>query len=199
MSPAVGNNSSGTRVLFIGQSLNLVPNGNTYPMQLMNGSFPKVPYTNSAIGGAAWNGLVKVRNYMVLPWVAVSGYTVLIMNGGTTDLAVGATGADCYAGMGEFSTWAKANGFDWIIGTTITPSTTFTGPQETQRLAGNTLILADASNYFDSEADLMSDSRLTNPADTTYYADGTHFTATGAGVAASVVQPVLASVLAAHP
>ena len=191
------NRAARSRVVFIGQSLNLVPFGSTYPDQLM-ASFPKVPYTNSAVGGAAWNGLTKVREFQVKPWATRAAVSILIMNGGTTDIAVGATGADTYAAMGSYATWATSNGYDYVIGTTITPDTAFSGPQETERLACNTAIMADASNYFDAQVDFMTDSRLTDAADTTYYTGGIHWTAAGAGVAASVMKPTLASVLAAH-
>lgn len=190
---------STTRVVFTGQSLNVVPATNSYPMQLMNGYFPRVLWHNSAVSGAAWSSLDKTKNVLEAPWAAIAKYSILVMNGGTTDLVLDSTGLDVYTAMGAHATWARSVGFDYIIGTTITPDTGFTGPEETQRLDANSRILADVSGYFDAKIDFMSDARLTDASNALYYTGGLHWTEAGAGIAAGIAQPVLAPVLGAHP
>lgn len=62
---------------------------------------------------------------------------------------------------------------------------------------GNVLVMADASNAFDYSIDLAGDSRLANPANTTYYqGDGTHLTDAGAQVVADLITPALDALLA---
>lgn len=123
--------------------------------------------------------------------------TIVIGVGGTTDYALNRTGAQVYADEVSWANSVRAAGADYIIQTTTTPSTTFTAPQDTNRINGNILVMADASNAFDYSIDLAGDPRLSNPIDTTYYnPDGTHPNSAGAQVIADLIAPALDAILA---
>jgi hypothetical protein len=182
-------------VVFDGQSLNQVPAGHSYPETTMGTYQPAVPWFNVAVGGASWTQLTATRaqRFARIPGY---GYGIWVGCGGTTDLAVELdNGATLYANYWAYSDAARAAGFSYIIATTITPSTTFDATMETNRVAANALILADASNKFDAVCDFAADPRLDDPSDTTYYTGGLHFTAAGADVAAELMAPVLAAAL----
>jgi hypothetical protein len=158
---------------------------------------PGIPWSNVGIGGASWTQLARNRTQRFGQWVPPFGTGIWVGCGGTTDLSVELdTGATIYADYWAYTDAARAAGFDYVIATTITPSTSFSGPVETQRLAANTAILADASNKFDAVCDFAADPRLDDPADTTYYTTGLHFTNAGADVAAELMAPYLTAALA---
>lgn len=188
--------SSTTRVVFDGQSLNIVPSATNYPKQTM-AFFQWVPFSNMGVGGASFAQNAGTRQYRIADWPTRSRYTIYIICQGTTDLSFDATGAQVYASMYGATDYARSIGYDYVIATTITPAkTAFTAPQETQRLSANSLIKADASAKFNAVCDFAGDSRLSDPNDLTYYdSGGLHWTTAGAGVAAELMRPVLAPAL----
>lgn len=170
------------QLVFDGQSLNLMPVGNTYPALLMVGRVGA--WAAVAISAASWTTLATTRTARLGQLGRACTPSVLVMCGGTTDLTDGDSGATVCADMESYATAARALGFDYVVACTITPSIGFTGPQETQRLAANVAIRASAG--FDAVADLVADSRLATITGT-YYADGIHWTAAGAAAAAETV------------
>lgn len=196
-SAAAACSSSGTRVVFDGQSLNIVPTTSSYPAQTMANA-PGVPWKNVAIGGAAIVQLTRTVADRVDRWPALSAYTIYVLCEGTTEIGLAETGADFYTAIGAYADHARSVGYDYVIATTISPSTIFSGGVETERQNANTLLLADASGKFDDVVDVTT-GVMADPNDTTYYVDGTHFTAAGAGVVAGIVYAALSPVLAAHP
>lgn len=180
-------------VVFAGQSLNIMPGpALCYPTQLMGDYFPAVPYANVAIGSMSWTNLSVIQAANVNIHANGGLTTILIMCGGTADVFIeNDTGATLYAQEVAYANAARAAGFNHIIGTTITSTTAFSPGQNTERSNHNTLLLADASAAFDSVVDLAGDPRLDDPADATYYADGTHWTSAGAQAAADLVFPAL--------
>jgi hypothetical protein len=193
--------SYSTRVVFDGQSLNVIPAPpDNYPAQLMAGR--GWPFTNVAISGISWTVLQMSITERTLKYGAIPGQAILVMTGGTTDLgAEGDTGATVYAQMGAYANLCRAAGFDRILVNTITPSkaliTDLGAGHETARTDCNTLLKADASHFFDAVIDIASDSRLNDYTNATYYEQvfHTHWTPAGAAVTASLVNPVLTPML----
>lgn len=134
-----------SRVVADGQSLNLVPSvSDNYPIRLVAGR--GIPLSNLGVTGFSWYQLsggapsTSVLNVARRdPYLNKAILTVLIMCGGTTDYALNRTGAQCYADQGTYvvSARAAATGTLKIIGTTTTPTTTFTGAQTRVAAASN--------------------------------------------------------------
>jgi len=99
-----------------------------------------------------------------------------------------------------------------VITYTAKTATTFTGCQTTsgsgilatgnmigksnggmmeQCIVGNGLCIANAGNHFDAIGDFSHEPRLTDPANTSYYQDGTHWNGVGAGIGAGIVVPLM--------
>lgn len=115
--------------------------------------------------------------------------------GGTTDIAVSVSGATTYSRLVTIAQNFKAAGGTHFIASTTTPSTTFTSPQNTQLAALNAAIIANADGAFDSVVNLAANASLDDPADTTYYWDGTHPTAAGAAVISTLLGAAVDSLL----
>lgn len=191
-------------IVFDGQSLNLIPGSNTYPMQMMAelefDGYP-LPWANVARGGASWteltNGtdLYPAAPLRLYPRANIGLQTVLVLCGGTSDIFTeGDTGAEIYADMELYADNARGAGFDFVVAQTITPYNGISAGQETARDDANARILADAGNAFDDTVNLTTDPDMENPL-SSYYVDGTHWTETGAGVAADLTRPVVAALL----
>lgn len=118
--------------------------------------------------------------------------SVLIMVVGVNDIAFGLSAATIYAAMKTYAdAWrTKATTGDdvtpYVIGTTVTPSSTFTAPQETVRTTLNTSILTNADSRFDSVVNLAAGTLLGDAANTT---DGTHWSVGQASEAAGLIGP----------
>lgn len=182
------------RVVFDGQSLNLLPIGSRWPSLAM--ARRGEHWNNQSNGSTSWTSLHKRAPQIVYPLAALASNAVLVLGiGGETDLMDESdSGATVYADLVAYSAAAKTAGFDKVLGLTIPPSTAFTSPQNTARLNANTLILADASGAFDAKVD-VSVAPLDDASNTTYYSDGLHLTAAGALAVADLVLPVLLALL----
>jgi hypothetical protein len=179
MSVAVAARASNYKVIFDGQSLNWSGGSTSFPNLLMAGR--GIHTSNVAISGFAWTQLKNMVTGRLTPYLLRSNIPIIIGVGGTTDYAVNQTGAAVYASE---VTWANnlraaTSDYVYIIQTTTTPSTSFTGAQDTNRITGNGLVVADASGAFDYTVDLAGDSRLSDATNTTYFSDGTHPTLAG--------------------
>lgn len=192
-------------VVFDGQSLNGNPFGeNTYPITVMSTRNGVAAVDRPWIGGYAWNQLYAGApsgsfpfTERCAPYCKIAPYVVYIQLGGTTSYALGVSGASVYASEGDCAAAARAAGADYVIGTTTTPSTQITGGNETKRLAGNALVLADASGYFDAVVDLAGHADLDDSSDTNFYVDGTHLAPGGITLVASLIGTALDAALAA--
>lgn len=169
---------------------------------------PLIPELEEALGfpvpvyrgwkdGYAWAQVSALAQTWTDDYATAARTVGVVQIGGTTDYSFNQTGPATYNAEVNHSTIVRGFGVDWVIGTTTTPSTTFTGPQNTNRQNGNALVLADASDAFAGTVDLAGDPRLDDAADTTYYLDGTHPTTLGAQVMAELIAPVVAAVHAA--
>jgi hypothetical protein len=208
------------RVVIDGQSL-----ANTPPWSGMSGGQPfilgyswfrmamlgmRLPgYDQPAVGGTSLTVLNTTFTERCAPYIAKASFepTVYVLCGGHTDYAgEHDTGAQVYADAGALADKARSYGALYVICTTTFPSIAIAGADETQRQAGNALILADASNKFDAQIDFEVDG-LDDPLDTASYFDGVHiyggppsdgFRADkGTAKAATVARPYIAAAVAA--
>ncbi len=184
-------------LVFDGQSLNLIPFGqwgtNGFPQRVAAGL--GLPWENPSIGGKDWDTLQQDAATRTYIYGKFAAKTILVMNGGTSDVQLGDSGAQVYTDMSTFADGARTAGFSKVCALTITKFTGIPGGQDTQRIAANSAIMADASSKFDAKVDVANDVNLADPSNTTYYVDGLHWTSTGAAVAASLVIPAVRALL----
>lgn len=190
----------GPRFVFDGQSLNFAPLATNYPRTTM-ANFPAVPWNNIGVAGTSWTVLGNTALQRTDRWAAKSNFSVLIMCGGTSDILAPESndGPTVYSDMVGYGNARRAAGFDYVIATTITPDTAMTGTENTNRVNANALILGDASAAFDVKVDFAGNASLSDASNATYYTDGLHWTTAGAAVAASMMTPVLTTLLVSHP
>lgn len=119
--------------------------------------------------------------------------TILVDFAGQSDLATSVSAASLLATVEAQADACRAQGFAAYVICTVPPSTSYTAPQETQRVLYNAAVLA--STKFDAVADVAAIPQLADPADTTYYSDGLHFTVAGATLAAPVMAAAISSAL----
>lgn len=180
--------------MFDGQSLNNVPSASNMPSLTMAGR--TTPWRNVATTAWSWTQLAANAASRRDPVLQNAGRTLLVLTGGLSDILLeGNTAAQVLADMEAYAASARAAGADRIIGSTIAPSTALSAPQDAIRLAANALILA--STAWEAAVDIVADSRLQNPANTTYYSDGSHWTAAGAEIATAALSPVVTAQIAA--
>ena len=201
------------RVVFDGQSRVNTPPWEGNP--LLGYSWPRIAmsglhvpgYDQPAISGTSLTVLASNFGTRAAPYIAPPSFepTIYVICGGHSDYtSEGNTGAQVYADAWALADLARSKGAVYVVCTTTLPSTVIAGGQETQRQAGNALILADASNKFDAQINLDVP-RLDNPLDTRSYFDGVHIYGFpgqpgpqyGTARAAEIAAPVLAAAVAA--
>ncbi|WP_079570781.1 SGNH/GDSL hydrolase family protein [Bradyrhizobium erythrophlei] len=113
--------------------------------------------------------------------------------GGTNDIQAGTSGATTHASLVTmFNNRRAAMPTEKLVVVTCMARGPFTGAQETERLALNTLIRANWATYANALVDVTTDARLQTPTNTTYFAGDTiHLTDAGYGVVMGMVKPVI--------
>src|SRR5262245_27715706 len=127
--PAIANVIRPARVVFDGQSLNVVPGPvTTFPYRTMR-YFPTVPYrlADIVVPGTSWTVLTASVAQRTDRWATSAPFTILNMCGGTSDIWTPENndGPTVYADMVTYANGRRALGYDYIIAETIAPSTTF--------------------------------------------------------------------------
>jgi hypothetical protein len=195
-----------------GQSLNILPGPAVCVGSQLKGSLPNtaiVNYNTVAIGSTSWAELSQTQTSRSNRHAHSTALPILSMAlGGTSDVLSSDTASTIYTTIKTYALAAKSAGFSKVLVGTITPSTGFSGAQDTKRKSANDLIIGNADSAFDAVCDLASDSslsnpgaphsgttyygsgNLSNPANTTYYnADGLHFKTAGCIDAAASLLP----------
>ena len=184
--------AAATLVIFDGQSLNNNPYGaasTAWPYKLMDGT--GVPYGEVWVGGEPFSVLAATETDRLSKYANAATLVCLSMMGDTTSIALGAAATTVYSTRQTYAADARTLGCNKVIGFTLQPSSDFSAAEETQRQSLNALIIANSGGSFDAVVDLTTDSRLeSNPADTTYYIDGTHMTPAAHTIVADLARPV---------
>lgn len=123
---------------------------------------------------------------------------VMVMLGGTTDIFwEGDPGTKIYADMGVVAaSWKAARPDALVLACTITDATSYDifPAMQVRRGDANTLILADANNYFDGVLDLANVVGLTDP-EGPGYDDGLHLSDLGIDLACDALVPEIVNLL----
>jgi hypothetical protein len=195
-------------ITFAGQSLNggpVIGLANSYPHVLiasLRAQGIRATRFDTWTGGLAWLQLDEQPGRFAA--AEAGAITIQCQVGGTTDYAFNATGEATYAIMSTIADEAHAAGFDYVIGTTTTPSVSIAGVGETRRLVGNGLMTDPAAlvsntptpGPFDAVVDFCSDPDLDAYTDSGYI-DQTHFSIPGAITAAGMMEDAILTLLAA--
>lgn len=128
------------------------------------------------------------------PWYSASRTrNIVTFQEGTNHIIAGASGATAYAAIESYCLARRAVGWKVVV-LNVSPSTAITGAMETARTACNASIAANWATFADAFVDVTT-GNFANPANTTYYSDGTHYTgvlnAEAAALVAAAVSPLL--------
>lgn len=169
------------RVVFDGQSHVVAPGdfwtgdstyGWSWPRILMAGR--ELPGYVVGTGGTSMTTLASNFATRAAPYLNTSEPSIYVLCGGTQDYLDGDTGAQVYSDAGTLAGLARTAGADYVICTTTLPAVSFNGAQDSARVAGNGLIVADASDHFDATVDIDVEG-LDDPNDLESYTfDGVH-------------------------
>lgn len=189
---------------FAGQSLNggaTIGLANSYPHVLiasLRAQGVRATRYDVWVGGAAWSQLDSQPGRFAAANAAP--VTIFCQVGGTTDYTLGATGAGTYANMSTIATEARSAGYNYVIGTTTTPSRAISDAGfDSRRTDGNTLMTSSAAlvangGPFDRVVDFCAEATLDAYTDSGYV-DETHFSIAGAILAADLMETAVLSLI----
>lgn len=175
------------RYVFDGQSLIYAPpTDRTWPDRYMADKLYYAESFRVGIQGTTFATRATTATTRVDPLLAPTDRrVVLISDGGTSDLLADLTSSQIITAMDSYHDARRTAGADYIAIPTVAPASTLTAGQETQRQALNAALIANPSAAgADEVVDLTGIAALQNPADTTYYYDGLHYTAVAAALVA---------------
>jgi hypothetical protein len=192
------------RVVFEGQSMLKTPTPSSAdyameeigPVSWRNPAFPGGSWTVLLGGGSVSGSRVLPASLRVFPYLTAT-VNVLVCLGGTTDILTEEdTAEQAFDDLVAYVDAARAVDPDiLVVAGTIPPSTLFSGPEDTERLGFNSLLLADADDDFDATFDVTVPP-LDDPSDSTYYEiDGLHWKTPGAQAAGSIMSAAIIGVL----
>lgn len=175
------------RVVWCGDSMsNYAPDGDGIAVSGYVMAGRGIPWNNEAVDGTTADQ-ARTRRSLVLRWApfAAEPY-VVIVTGHNSYASFSQTGAQVYEDISDLAEACKADGFTRAYATTSVPSSSITGGEDTERLAGNALLLSDADGFLDGVIDWAAEPSLQVPA-----YDGIHFNQTQRIHAASVCADVI--------
>jgi hypothetical protein len=200
--PVVANPTSSIRVLWCGQSYNILPGGvkgtTSIPTVSMR-AWPEIPYDvlPPAYGSMSWTTLFKMAS-QDWPWLAArTTRTVAVLNGGQQDLSGELdSGPKVASDLSAYTSMLRSSyGVDKVIGVTVLRARSWSTAVNNNRVAFNSQILGSDAALYDGVADPASDPRLdasVTPGNDAYFdAIGLHPTDAGGAIFATYVIPVL--------
>jgi lysophospholipase L1-like esterase len=196
---------SGVRLVCDGDSITY-GQGNSanksWPAQCLTQLGRDILVQNAAIAGSNVSSTLDTG----IKASAVDTLSIATVLSGTNAINSGTSAATVYSTIQSWCADARAKGYDKILVFTILPRSGFDATKETVRTTVNQSIrdgFANATLDCDAVADIGADSTLSNPANTTYYQDGTHPTDAGqaviAGYAATKISPWLPAIVPTAP
>lgn len=167
------------------------PWSQSYPAQLAGQINASV--INLGIPGMRIDQLASVAAWRVDGLLSqVPGRNVLVVLGGTNDLAQAATAATVESRLQSYCAARKAAGWTVAVQTIMPAGGTTPAGFEVQRAIVNPWLRANWPSFADVLVDLAAEPRLQTTTNTTYfYSDGVHLSATGYGVIAELVRSAL--------
>lgn len=160
----------------------------SYPAQLQSSYAPSVVGVRDFGVPSATIANMATNSYFIdLNWPTSATRKIVNVWCGTNDLFFGATSADTYSAYVAYCQARQTAGWK-VISFTILPRTGAPAGFETSRLAVNALISSNNATFSDAFADVASIPQLSDPTNTTYYADGTHLTNAGYALVAALVK-----------
>ena len=190
-------------IIFDGQSLNDNPyaSGTGYAFRLCQNL--KIPGNNTVsplqawIGGIAWLQLDDSFGTRVAPYLKAAPVVMYHMMGGTTDLALTASGLTVYQRMRDQAITARAAGATYVSAATISTWENITVLAEAARVDANSRIMADADGAFDDSINLTpTPGAGFNDAASGYFSlieapNRTHWNNTGRNAAVAIAEPII--------
>lgn len=145
---------------------------------------------NTAVAGASTDerttAFAAEVEWLVNPYLVEN---IVVFFEARNDLADGATAAEAIANLEAWIAQARAAGYRVAL-CTVPPN----APHQSDIDTVNAYIRANIDTLADLPlVDLAADSRLDDPADTTYYADGLHWNDAGSAVGAELVHAMIAA------
>lgn len=131
----------------------------------------------------------------VAPWVSAvstSQYETPVIRGGTNNIGGGDTDAQTIAALDSLMTALRAQGANRFVLTACLPNASDNSTKAGYRAAFNAYMASIVSNSV-KFANLLSDSRLQDPANTTYFADGLHETDAGKAISSQITYDAIVS------
>lgn len=114
--------------VFDGQSLTVWPSENhinSFPIQMMSTRRSRAVFKVVGVSGLAWTQLDNDFSSRVAPFAKMSPVSFYLMVGGTTQVSFGTAASAIYDSEKAISDLARNAGFDYVIGSTTTPSYSF--------------------------------------------------------------------------
>lgn len=178
-------------IIFDGDSITYGYYGDTQPFpSLATGQvtalsgLTECDYVNFGIGGQTTATMTSNFTANITPLydgvTYLPKYNVVVMQEITNELNGGTSAAQCITNLKAYGTQCLAAGFKLVFCTCL-PRTTITGQEETDRGTVNTWLTGTAvsGGWATAIADIASATNMSDPTNTTYYADGTHPTQAG--------------------
>lgn len=117
---------------------------------------------------------------------------VLLDVGGPSDLLADLTAAQVLSAAESYADARRTAGATKVVGFTVTPSSSYSAGQETQRVAYNALL--KVSSHFDAIVDMAALPHAADATNLTYFYDGLHPTEALAIEIAQLAKATLASI-----
>lgn len=169
--------------------------GNSYPAQMETalGGTGVYRTENLGVGSQTMAGINTVAATLFHSIYRPSrAKNIAVIWAGTNDIAGAADGPTTYGRITTGCNAARAAGYKVVVCDVIARNT-FGAGENNARSYVNSNVAANYATFADGYAALSADARLQNPADGTYYSDGTHLTNAGYGVVSGIVEPVVAA------
>lgn len=159
--------------------------GGTSVSQNLKALHTEIPWVDEAVGGTLASEMLY-NKALVTRWAAVAATPIALIVTGTNSYFNDETGAAVYGQISDMAEALVTAGFAEVYATTCVPATLMNSAENTERLDGNSRIIADVDGFLTNYIDWAAESSLQVPG-----FDGTHFNATQRAYAATVCDAVM--------
>jgi hypothetical protein len=122
-------------------------------------------------------------------------HNIWVFLGGQSDLFTEEdSGQTVYDELVAYGAGLRGAGFDLLVPCTVPPSASYTAPENTERLALNSLLLSDPDGAFDAVADLVT-GLLASQSSAAFMFDQLHLSVLGANLAGQIIATAVLGLL----